>query len=533
VKLMPIVARELQVAARRRSTFQIRFLSAAGATVLGGWFLLASTLPGGLAVTGRGLFSILTVLALVLALFSGTLLTADCLSREKREGTLGFLFLTDLSGWDVVFGKFAGLALVPLQGVLAVFPMVAISVFLGGVTEGEFWRTLWVVVTAVMASLALGMWVSSRVTDGRLAAWGSFLLMTAWVLVPFLPGVAEVPVPSANGVAWGEILGFMGPYVRAQHALYATGRGAYWLGIGVQWVLAVGFLRSAGNRVRRDWRWAEARAVAPAEVSTRHGSWWVPGFLLKMEEGRRSILRRQGNLAWLSWQAVWVRRLATGVAIATALAAGTVFGSALMRRPFIGGSDAAMVVATGLYVLKVMLVVHTVYFLHEVGRNGMLESLLITPVSGAAMWNGHLAGVRAIFLWPVTGLAALQIGLGVWGKIATGGDWPSLAALLFAGFLAPVLTLAVHGLDFLAVAYASARWALRYEHAGKAVFRTVLMVLVLPGIFCNYGRFFVDLIIVAQCSRMLEPFRDRVREWFLQGDRVPQFTPRPPRLGLR
>ena len=29
-------------------------------------------------------------------------MTADCLSEEKREGTLGLLFLTDLRGYDIV-----------------------------------------------------------------------------------------------------------------------------------------------------------------------------------------------------------------------------------------------------------------------------------------------------------------------------------------------------------------------------------------------------------------------------------------------
>ncbi|HQU46125.1 MAG TPA: hypothetical protein PK867_25150, partial [Pirellulales bacterium] len=33
------------------------------------------------------------------------MLTADCISSERREGTLGLLFLTDLRGHDVVLGK--------------------------------------------------------------------------------------------------------------------------------------------------------------------------------------------------------------------------------------------------------------------------------------------------------------------------------------------------------------------------------------------------------------------------------------------
>ena len=44
-------------------------------------------------------------LALLYCLASGRRSTADCLSEEKREGTLGLLFLTDLTGYDVVLGK--------------------------------------------------------------------------------------------------------------------------------------------------------------------------------------------------------------------------------------------------------------------------------------------------------------------------------------------------------------------------------------------------------------------------------------------
>ena len=52
-----------------------------------------------------GLFWGLTGSAVFYCLLSGVWFTADCLSEEKREGTLGLLFLTDLKGYDVVFGK--------------------------------------------------------------------------------------------------------------------------------------------------------------------------------------------------------------------------------------------------------------------------------------------------------------------------------------------------------------------------------------------------------------------------------------------
>ena len=55
---------------------------------------------------GKALYTTLTGFAFGLCLLAGVLLTADCLSEEKREGTLGLLFLTDLKGYDVVLGKF-------------------------------------------------------------------------------------------------------------------------------------------------------------------------------------------------------------------------------------------------------------------------------------------------------------------------------------------------------------------------------------------------------------------------------------------
>ena len=32
-------------------------------------------------------------------------ITADCIARERREGTLGLLFLTPLRSWEIVIGK--------------------------------------------------------------------------------------------------------------------------------------------------------------------------------------------------------------------------------------------------------------------------------------------------------------------------------------------------------------------------------------------------------------------------------------------
>src|SRR5271165_6742588 len=102
--LLPIVERELRVAARRPGTYRTRWCAALG--MIGVWLLLvAANSSTAAAELSQVLFKSFGVLALGFCLLAGIFLTADCLSEEKREGTLGLLFLTDLRGYDVVLGK--------------------------------------------------------------------------------------------------------------------------------------------------------------------------------------------------------------------------------------------------------------------------------------------------------------------------------------------------------------------------------------------------------------------------------------------
>src|SRR5262245_7895437 len=123
---LPIVARELRVAARRPSTSLLRFSAAIIAVViwlglLGGRYSNASP-----AQTGETLFSALSSVLFILSLSAGVFLTADSLSSEKREGTLGLLFLTDLKGYDVVLGKLVSTSLKSAYAMLGAFPVLAL-----------------------------------------------------------------------------------------------------------------------------------------------------------------------------------------------------------------------------------------------------------------------------------------------------------------------------------------------------------------------------------------------------------------------
>src|SRR4029077_3158439 len=110
---------------------------------------------------GGSIFMWLSGFAFIYCLMAGARNTADCLSEEKREGTLGLLFLTDLKGYDVVLGKLAATSLNSFYGLLAIFPVLAIPLLLGGVTPGEFWRMALPLFNTLFCSLCAVIRVSS------------------------------------------------------------------------------------------------------------------------------------------------------------------------------------------------------------------------------------------------------------------------------------------------------------------------------------------------------------------------------------
>jgi ABC-type transport system involved in multi-copper enzyme maturation permease subunit len=132
MRFLPIVERELRVAARRRSAFWVRVGAAVAAVGVGAVPLWLGGDWSTSASLGRQLFDVLTRLTFFLCVLAGPMLTADALSEEKREGTLGFLFLTDLRAADVVLGKLAAASVATVFGLLAVVPVVAVGLLLAG-----------------------------------------------------------------------------------------------------------------------------------------------------------------------------------------------------------------------------------------------------------------------------------------------------------------------------------------------------------------------------------------------------------------
>jgi len=175
--LLPVVQRKLSEAARRKGTYRTRVLAVAAALALGAWIYAEQSrwqLP---ARRGGSLFQGIAGLMFGFSLLSGVYFTSDCLSKEKRDGTLGLLFLTDLKGYDVGLGKLLATSLNAIYGLIATFPILAIPLLVGGITWADFARMTLVLANTLFVSLAIGIAVSTVSRNERNAAVATFLLL--------------------------------------------------------------------------------------------------------------------------------------------------------------------------------------------------------------------------------------------------------------------------------------------------------------------------------------------------------------------
>src|SRR4051794_23024143 len=220
--LLPIVERELRVAARLTSTYKKRALAAALVAVVAMVMLLFGVITPSPVQVGGAMFGTLSWMMLVFCLLEGVRKTSDCLSEERREGTLGLLFLTDLKGYDIILGKLAATSLTSVYGLLAMLPILALSLLLGGVTEGGFWRRALALANLLFFSLSAGMWVSARSRSERRAMAG-----TLWTVLLFL----ALPLLAVPLLADASFIAPLSPgycFLHAPEALYRTTTQGYW-----------------------------------------------------------------------------------------------------------------------------------------------------------------------------------------------------------------------------------------------------------------------------------------------------------------
>ncbi|MFO1511849.1 MAG: ABC transporter permease subunit [Verrucomicrobiota bacterium] len=441
---LPIVERELRLAARRRGTYWLRVVAALVGLVIGSGMLLLSLVPfGGQPQMGGAMFGTLTWLSLAAALSAGLFFTSDCLSEEKREGTLGFLFLTDLRGYDVVLGKLMVTSLRCVFALLAIFPVLATTLLMGGVEVGQFWRTIFALGHALFFSLSVGLFVSAISRQSQKALAGTLLVLILFVGVgPSLDGLLALAGGSSR-----PLLSLASPGYVFLKANYSS---SYWpaflVSQGVAWLL----LALACVLLPRTWQ--ERPERTSAKVLNRSYTWRYGGAARRA--GLREKLLGINPVMWLAarerGQAFWlwvVSLVMLGVFLVL------VFTDAA------GGWWQGWSMANSClwYILYLWAAAKACQFFAEARRNGMIELLLAAPLSSLETVTGPWRALVRMFAVPLLLLLGMQFlasllavgaGGGIFGTVGEASWWQVvlLAVIGVVQSLANLVTLGWFGL---------------------------------------------------------------------------------------
>jgi ABC-type transport system involved in multi-copper enzyme maturation permease subunit len=405
---LPIVARELRAASRRRWTYWGRFGAALLAVVAGSaiWLIAGSTDPREI---GAALFKVLTGLAFIGIPILGIQLTCGCLSTERREGTLGLLFLTDLRGYDVVFGKLAATSLHAAYSLLAALPVLAIPMLLGGVAGAEFWRIALVAANLLFFFLSVGMFSSSVCReDHRALALAVFIGVATVVAAPLLDTFwsrlhPQIHLPDWwSGIpspAFGCVAAFDANYIMKGY------RAAFWWNALVTQLYSWGCLMLACRIVSRSW---QETAAGP-----KRGEWrdlWRA--MTRGSAGARAAARRK----WLEvnpflWRAGHRRDKHIAPWLFLALAAAVWFaGGKLAGNNYLFDEPYDFVCANVVqFLFEAWVASEACRCFAEDRRSGALELLLTTPLGAEQIVRGQRKAIWRQFAAPVAAVLLVDL----------------------------------------------------------------------------------------------------------------------------
>jgi ABC-type transport system involved in multi-copper enzyme maturation permease subunit len=446
----PVIRRELRAQARQPFSYWLR-------TVAVGAMLLATMVfalnrdpaPG----TGAELLTYLHGCLFVPILILVPIMTADCLSRERREGTLSLLFLTNLRPFDIVVAKATAHALRAFTFWLATLPALTLPFLIGG--AGWEHAVLSVLFNFMALCIALGAgvlasswsksWaraVASALVVGA-AFWFAFCLvnMAATLTIVFsrTSGLPDRP--------WQEFFDL--DAIRFGIALPVIGVGAIVKdfrlpGMLSKWLLAesamalMAFLflcfclSVAARNLRKHWReeppslfaqWLERKFTTPIIAVNLLRRWM-----------RRTL--EHNPIGWLE-QRTWSGRTLMWVWLAVVTSIYITVFSGLSFTPDVYEALQGAVA----WSLALGVAFTAAGSFRRERETGVLELLLVSPTSSGQILSGRVRGLWAQFF------PALALLFGIWAFLFTFGErGHSFARLVFYATL--LLSLPVIGLYF-------------------------------------------------------------------------------------
>jgi hypothetical protein len=403
---LPIAAREIRAAAHHRGLYRGRAAIAGTALIATGWiFFSMFGLNGPVTSVGQNIFTVQAIGGFLFAC-GAFVATVDSISREKRDGTLGLLFLTHLKGRDVVHGKLVASLTLFVAGAVAATPILTLPVLLGGIQASQALYLLASLLNAMLLSAAAGLFASSISYKKEKSA------AIATVILLFFCGIIPLTVLGCRKGGMLEaayLLQFFTPLYGPQLAMGAiTGVqvGFFWTSFAIIFAISLLLLSAASFITPRTW---QQRATEPLlkRLVERYAAW-----TLRTIRSRSGLGREMLDCNAYEWLAARKLSAAHKAWMFIAFAVGV---SAALILNFVRGYDAAAVLITvcvpAAYILQTSIKIriggHACdRFAHDCETNAM-ELLLCTPLTIREMIAAEFRALRRHYFWPLLAVGAL------------------------------------------------------------------------------------------------------------------------------
>jgi hypothetical protein len=494
----PLLERELRGSARRPLFFWLRGLLALAAGFQAcelldryaiapgrGAAALAAAGPGA-AINGAALLHQMSWLLFLGVLFMG-LLTADSITRERRNGTLGLLLMTDLTPAEIVYGKMLSCGLTSFMALLGCLPALMIPVLAGGVNGREAALTGIGLCNSLFVSLAAGLWMSALFRERRSTIAATLAVVAALAFGPEVTGgsffgLGTVPI--------FRFLGLAGWMTAARLPLQFSPLFVLWfaathtLGWVFLWEAAVTLARTWQDQPHQQAREADPTEtwLAPAPVTPAPGdpaatpeavaaaarvSWLTDPRPWDADPIRWRV-ERLGSAEGLIWLAMALNFFAQIGLLGSVFTHSGASSDSWGFLSFVGLTVSAF--AGGLVAWA------GARFFQDTRQQQDLELLLTTPIGGrdilASQWR---VLVRAL-AWPVGLVLALSLPAGISLIYDFAHDYRSEPWSL----LEPYLIAVNLAFEAVALCWVGMRFGLRGRNAITAVAGAVGLVQLLP-----------------------------------------------------
>ena len=498
--LLPIVARELRVAARSRAFYWGRFLTALVA--IGYAAYLTHVVIGSAAIwhtyAGGMLFSSLSWIGLFFCIGSARS-TTDCISEEKREGTLGLLFLTDLKGYDVILGKLFAHSLRPFYGLMATVPVICCALVMGGLTLATVGMTVLALLNIFFFVQSVGLLVSTLSRDRQRATAASVILLgffflaipglvellRAYSLYPQLAGTLEM---FSGTTAFREAQsGLVMSPVRSLLTFSSLRYSSYWPSLCALHLTGWLFLALASLAVPRSWQDKPVKTKTRWSERVKQWCFGPP----EVREALRLRLLEINPFLWL------VSRNRLGQVMVWAVfgfvGCGWVWIWFLTDSDLSDARGYAVVIALGYHtLLKFWFAAEAGAHLAEHRRSGALEYLLsCTPLSVEEIIRAQWQALRRRFLGPLVFVVGVDLVMLLLAAPTPQGASTGYYVMLTTTMIAGIIMLLADG---VALGWVT-MWQAMIEKrprtaAGSALVRIMVLPWVIMGFMAPFGLFF-------------------------------------------